>query len=299
MGVYDKNFYNESSAANLGWEPKWFGAETFNDDLLTKVKEFQEKSDLEVDGLVGPITFRRIYTEIEAKLELVQQMTMTPENHILCNNKTVPLPWDKFVGLRDPNSLALPPSSYRQWTHEPRQPTLIVTHWDAALSAKSCHKILQRRKLSTHFAIDNDGTIYQMVDTNNVAWHASGANDHSIGIDFSNAYYTKYQKVYRKRGLGNRPLLTSKVHGRNLGEHLGYYPQQLEAYKALVKTLCDHYEIPLECPTTKKGALVTGVHSATAKGKFQGVVCHYHLSARKIDCAGLELDVLLEQIKTN
>ena len=30
----DKIFYNEGSAAKLGWTPDWFGCDDFDDDLL-------------------------------------------------------------------------------------------------------------------------------------------------------------------------------------------------------------------------------------------------------------------------
>ncbi len=30
----DKVFYNEGSAAKLGWNPSWFGADDFDDDLV-------------------------------------------------------------------------------------------------------------------------------------------------------------------------------------------------------------------------------------------------------------------------
>ena len=30
----DKNFYNESSAAKLGWDPSWFDCDEFDEDLV-------------------------------------------------------------------------------------------------------------------------------------------------------------------------------------------------------------------------------------------------------------------------
>jgi hypothetical protein len=304
MAVRDKDFYNEASAQKLGWVPQWFGAKEFGDELITKVKEFQNEHGLSSDGLVGPITFRRVYTELEARQELLNSMREGKEEefsspHILCAGRPVPIEWEKVITMRDEKSLALPRSCYEGSMNFERKPTLIVTHWDAALSASSCKKILERRGLSSHFVIDNDGTIFQMVDTNDAAWHAGSVNGISIGIDFSNAFYTKYQKVYRKRGFGNRPLLDSRVHGGTVGEHLGYYEVQLDAYKALLKALCDQYDIPLECPVDKDDELVTAVYKEAKAGKFKGVVCHYHLSRKKIDCAGLELKGLLDDIKTN
>ncbi len=116
---------------------------------------------------------------------------------------------------------------------------MIVTHWDATTSAEKCKRVLQARKISTHFCIDNDGVIHQYVDTNNIAYHAGRVNKYSIGIDFSNAYYTKYNKWYEKNGFGERPILKdSRVHGIRLKPHLGYYKVQIEAYKKLVKVFC-------------------------------------------------------------
>ena len=59
----DKDFYNESSSAKLGWEPEWFGCAEFDDDLVEAIKKFQKKNRLGADGLCGPGTFRVIYNE--------------------------------------------------------------------------------------------------------------------------------------------------------------------------------------------------------------------------------------------
>lgn len=38
-------------------------------------------------------------------------------------------------------------------------------------------------RVSAHFVVDRDGTIYQLLDVSDVAWHASQANAHSFGIE--------------------------------------------------------------------------------------------------------------------
>ena len=91
-------------------------------------------------------------------------------------------------------------------------------------------------------------------------------------------------------------MTESQVHGTTLDAHLGYYPVQVEAYKALVKSLSDHYDIPLECPM-ESGELITTVHEPSAAAEFKGVVSHYHLTKRKIDCAGLPLDEILGDLR--
>jgi len=281
--------YNKRSIKKYGWDLSWFGASN-HEDALVSIREFQERNDLEPDGMVGPMTFRRIFTERESE-EVVAE-----KKYIVCNGESVEIDWEKVVNLEDENALVLSQKCYRQSSSE-RKPAMIVTHWDAALSAKSCHKILEKRGLSSHFVIDNDGTIFQMVDTNNTAWHAKGVNDVSIGIDFSNAYYTKYQKWYMRKGFGRRPLLeNSYTNGYKHKPHLGYYPAQLEAYKELLKTLCGHYSIPVECPRDAKGKYLTKEYDPAIKKTYKGIVCHFNLTKKKIDCAGLELDKIVDEI---
>lgn len=62
-----------------------------------------------------------------------------------------------------------------------------VIHYDAAGSSRQCFKILHDlRGLSVHFLLDTDGTIYQTLDLKERAWHATIANDRSIGIEIAN-----------------------------------------------------------------------------------------------------------------
>ena len=50
----DKVFYNEGSAAKLGWEPDWFGAKEFDEELVKKITQFQKSIGVKADGLCGP-----------------------------------------------------------------------------------------------------------------------------------------------------------------------------------------------------------------------------------------------------
>ena len=292
MDIQGKIDYNKKSASKHGWAPNWFGAEGYDEDLVERIAEFQKDHGLDADGLCGPMTYARVLTGREANADT---------DHIICNGEEVKLDWDKTISLFHADHKRLPGNCY-DFRLDVRQPTMIVTHWDAALSADSCYRILKKRGISSHFVIDNDGTIYQMVDTKHVCWHAGirSVNKASIGIDFSNAYYTKYQDWYTRRGFGERPILEGvKTHGRSMDPFLGYYPVQLEAYKALLKGLNEHYGIKLECPLDENGELLTTVDDTAAAGDFEGVVCHYHLTRRKIDTAGLELDKILEDIRNH
>jgi len=297
MVVKDKIFYNKASASKLGWEPSWFGAKEFDEKLVTNIRKFQKEHGLSADGLCGPTTFRRANTDYEAGLE--KEFENLEGNHLICEGELVPIDWDKVVNLRDEDNLALP-KGFREYKKSKRNVKMIVTHFDVCLSAKSCARVLEKKGISSHFVIDNDGTIYQMVDTQHEGWHAGNrkVNKASIGIDISNAVYTKYQKWYRRKNFGPRPLLEKvKVHGSYIKECLGFYPVQLEAYKALVKTLCSHYNIPIQMPMGDDGNVLLAEHKETKDGKFSGIVNHFHVSRNKWDAANLDWDEMLSDLR--
>jgi hypothetical protein len=159
---------------------------------------------------------------------------------------------------------------------------------------------LKKRGISVHFCIDNDGTIYQLLDTQHAAWQAGGRNwnHRSIGVEISNAYYTKYQSWYEKNGYGPRPVRDDvRVHGRRLEEHLDFYPVQIEALKALWKAIHNAHDIPLQCPTDNNGQTLNAVHPGSESGNFEGFISHYHLTRRKIDCGGLDIQSLLTELE--
>jgi len=274
--------YNKRSSKKYGWHPSWFGdhLDDFNNYLIDNIKYFQMLHNLDVDGKVGPMTFRRLLAERDLQ---------DSANHIVVDGMCVDINWDVKIDL-------MPNNCYKTWRNK-RNPNMIVTHWDATTSAEKCKRVLQARKISTHFCIDNDGIIYQYVDTNNIAWHAGGVNKYSIGIDFSNAYYLKYNDYYVKKGFNKRPICKdSMVHGIKLKPHLGYYPVQIEAYKELLRVLCQHYGIPIQTPMINDQVVDAHVVKEAVKGKYNGIICHYHVSRNKIDCAGLDLKSIVSQL---
>ena len=168
------------------------------------------------------------------------------------------------------------------------------------LSSESCARVLNKRGISVHFCIDNDGTIYQLLDTQHRAWHAGdrSVNDSSIGVEISNAYYLKYQSWYKANGFGERPVVTdAKVHGRTLEPHLGFYPVQIQALQALMEAVSIANDIPLQTPLNPDGTFSTVYERRVADSLFQGFVSHYHITERKIDCAGLDINQIIQKIK--
>jgi len=238
---------------------------------------------------------RRIETEKEA--EKILSNPKKEENFIICNDKQIPIEWDSVVTFKNVGGLSLPKNCYRQAKNE-RIPQMFVVHWDVCLSSESCFNVLKKKGVSVHFCIDNDGTIYQLMDCNDIGWHAGNrnVNNNSVGVEISNAYYPKYQNIYRKKGFGPRPILHDvQVHGKNLDPFLGFYSVQEQALQALIKVLHKVYDIPLTTPMDGENILKS-VDINVQRGIFKGVVNHYHVTTRKIDCAGLELDKILKNI---
>ena len=295
-----KIFYNEASATKLGWTPEWFGAYDFDDNLLKKIRAFQREHGLTADGMCGPTTFRRIWAVRESELEEYehQEVRKGSSNHIIYNNEYYPIKWDKVVLPFNAGGLKLT-KGYKKVTKQ-RKPKMFVSHWDVCLSSKSCWKVLNRRGLSVHFAIDNDGTIFQFLDMNHIAYHAGGKfNSPSVGVEISNAYYPKHNPWYKRHGFGERPLVkNAHVHGRSMKPFMDFYPAQVGALKALMKAVHEAMPwIPLECPLDENGETSYTVDKDASRNRFSGFVSHYHLTKRKIDCANLDLKSLLEDIK--
>tara|TARA_R110002110_G_scaffold80703_2_gene210026 strand:- start:71 stop:952 length:882 start_codon:yes stop_codon:yes gene_type:complete len=287
--------YNLNSSRRYGWKPNWFGADDFDENLVKKIMEFQQSLGITADGLCGPSTYRRIFTDREANIDDYEP---TGE-HIVYNGEFFPIEWDKVVTWDEPGGLRMNKGTYTDYSgKEPRAVTQFVNHWDVCLSSKSCASVLNKRKVSAHFCIDNDGTIYQLLDMQHKAWHAGNSivNTKSVGVEISNAFYPKYQDWYTSR-FGPRPVITDAVvHGRTLETHLGFYPVQLEAAKALWKAVSKACKVPLVAPMTSEG-LDTGVNYDVYKGRFSGFFNHYNVTSNKIDCAGLDLANMLEEIK--
>lgn len=306
MSQARKIAYNHVTSASWGWSPSWFmpWASTvegwtpyldFDDGLIEAVKAFQREFGLDDDGLVGSMTFRRIWTFREANIEKINP---TPGmgyegGGILYNSQYYPIHWTKVVHWGEPGGYKLPNGCYTSMANanEPRKVHMGVTHWDVCLSSESCFNVLSKRGVSVHFGIDNDGTIYQWLDMDHIAWHASNrkVNEVSVGVEISNAFYPKYQKWYVDHGFGERPIVEgAKVHGGTLEPHLGFYPVQLKALRALWHAVSEIFSIPLDSPEHE------GVIPDVANGHYRGFVHHYHVTRKKIDCAGVNLRSVLE-----
>lgn len=295
----DKIIYNQKSSKQLGWTPKWFGADVFDIKLIENIQAFQRGLELTPDGLVGPTTYRRIEADLLVRESYVPKKRNKRSGHkgIVYNGNKFDINWDKIILWNERGGFGCKPSTYYDWSDKPaRKPIQFINHWDATLSSERCARIIAKRELSMHFLIDNDGTIYQMLDIQHPAFQAGSKfwNTNSIGVEISNAYYTRYQSWYVKNGFGERPLVKdSELNGRSLGQHLGFYPVQLAALAALWASVADATGIELTTCDTK------GYCEPCAKGEHNGFINHYNLTRNKIDCASLKMHSVLALAKQN
>jgi len=295
----EKIAYNRNQAKAFGWDPTWFGCDEFDGKLLDAIALFQAQEGLSPDGMCGPATYRRVRTRRESEQEYEETRTQSSSfknQTIYYNGKPCAIHWDKVRLWTDPGGLALtkgysdgPPVG----SAKGRQTQFFVTHWDVCLNSKSCAKVLDQRGISVQFCIDNDGTIYQLLDAVHACWQAGSRlwNSRSIGVEVSDAYYPKYQRWYQRNKFGPRPIWEgARVHGRELDPFLGFYFIQEDALAALWEAVSRMCDIPLALPET-----TNGVDPECERGDFQGFCNHYHLTQKKIDCAGLDNQKILQK----
>jgi len=297
MSLEKQIAYNQRKSEKYGWTPEWFGCTSFDAELISAIKDFQAKNGLNADGYCGSSTFRRLWTEREQEIEYHQlDIQDGVEKYIIYNNVKTRIFWDKVVLWNQERGQEASQGKYSSYAGEPpRKPRFFVTHWDVCLSSSSCYRVLEQRGISIHFGIDNDGTIFQWLDCQHAAWHAGGKawNHHSLGVEVSNAYDLKWQAWYRKHGFGDRPVIEgAKCHGRTLSAFTGFYDVQLEALAALWEAVSWACDIPLQLPETDNA-----VDPKCEDGFFKGFCNHYHLTKRKIDCAGLDNEAVLSRAR--
>jgi hypothetical protein len=223
------------------------------------------------------------------------QKTQVQTKYICAGTQRIPIEWNKFTELTDEHNLAAS-KEYVHWTTI-RKPSIFVVHWSDTLTAKSCYDVLEKRGLSVHFIIDNDGQIYQSVNTNESAYHAGEVNKFSIGVEVSCATELKYQQYYKSKCGLERPIWDSIVHGKRC-KVLGFYPVQIEALEVLLKSVCTFYNIPFQVPTDQKGNLIKTVYSDILTQKFSGICGHYNLTVQKEDPSGLDFLSLVKKLNS-
>jgi N-acetylmuramoyl-L-alanine amidase len=188
-----------------------------------------------------------------------------------------------------------------------------VLHYDVCGVSQTCYRVLLERKLSVHFLLDVDGTLYQTMDLSERAWHATKSNGRSIGVEIANLgayppgkgqilanwytedadgpYLTPPARLgdggVRTEGFVARPVRWQKVVGQVQGETLEQYDFTLEQYAALEKLAAGlarvFPQIAPEAPRGEDGAVANAVLEEEAWREFKGILGHYHVQKNKTD----------------
>lgn len=97
-------------------------------------------------------------------------MLQKPQNNALERSPSLPINYDYDGSL--PSRARIEP------------PSVIILHHTDTDTAAITRRVLKNRKLSTHFEVEKDGTIYRYLDPRTqTAFHAGSRNSQSIGID--------------------------------------------------------------------------------------------------------------------
>jgi len=204
-----------------------------------------------------------------------------------------------------------------------------VIHYDGHGLSKLCFPVLQQRQLSVHFLLDLDGTIYQTVDLQERALHATTSNDRAIGIEIANvgAFPVGDPQIldrwYRKDATGQTriqipkelgdprlqarpfsasPVRSEVVRGSIQGEEWAQYDFTAEQYEALIKltaALCRLFpQIKNDYPRDDHGALRSTKLPDDQLAQFKGILGHYHIQTNKNDPGpAFQWDKLIEGVR--
>ncbi|MEM7306452.1 MAG: peptidoglycan recognition family protein [Planctomycetota bacterium] len=190
----------------------------------------------------------------------------------------------------------------------------LVLHYDVCGVSRRCFRVLQDlRKLSVHFLLDIDGTIYQTLDLADQAWHATKANPRSVGVEIASigayppeaddpldAWYARDAAGLRIRipaelgdggvrtaGFVGRPARAEFVEGDLQGQYLrqaDFTPEQYEALIQLTAGLCRAFpRLAPDAPRGAEGRVKDGVLTDAEFDAFGGVLGHYHVQENKVD----------------
>lgn len=189
-----------------------------------------------------------------------------------------------------------------------------VLHYDACGLSKICFNALHARALNVHFMLDVDGTVYQTLDLQERALHATTSNDRSIGIEMANigayapAETRPLDEWYRRDALGQtflqvpariaspgirtpnftgQPARPMPVRGALQGRELVQYdftPEQYAALAKLTAALCRVFpKIVCDYPHDSAGRLIVHKLPDDELAKYRGIIGHYHIQENKTD----------------
>lgn len=180
-------------------------------------------------------------------------------------------------------------------------------HWSVTYRASHMFGGLNARGLSCNFMIDDDindkgyATIYQCLPIMYAGWsQGTGLNDLGPGVEISympqawekDMYTTLAQNKWK---VPKHDTTIAPVHGTKLKVHLPTKAQ----IASLLQLMWGYVElfphVPAKFPRNPQGFHTTT--KLAEPNKYVGFVSHYHLSRNKTDTAGLDYEMIENQIQ--
>ena len=274
--------YNERASRRL-WKHRdlpnpWVNLTPGSEAFFEATKAFQKLDGLTCDGMLGPKTLAGIKSTMEGGAVPYKPPTKRP------------------VPASDESpSIAIDCETYKATKTKSRrkQPEVIVLHDSVTRSAKSCFSVLEKRGLSTHYMIDEDGTIYQCADpSTRTTAHASAWNSRSIGIDMINLLSPRPLKKNSSTDDKRRKRMTTRSWSASKdGRVIDYTKEQKASLSLLISHLCDAYGIKRTAP---KELTSYGKKLELNANKYLGIVAHGQASSKRWDGL-LAVEILHEE----
>lgn len=285
--------FNDRAAHRIGWVGQFrdedvalftgLGSPPSSAEFYKAVVELQEwlRSSgypIEIDGFLGYETWHAYLTHTQPIFSGASAL-----DHFVHGDRKYRIPENRAfdaITYYHPGGLDLRNSGYKKTTfmNNSRKIDYIILHW-GGYDAEHCSRVLRNRNLSSHFGVQRD-VVYQWLDTQHIAYHATGANENSLGIDICRSPLRSMQHRYAHEV--PRPRMLKNTTGRGLEEYLELDAYSVATTRSLVKILCERFEVPFVCPRKPNGDYN---HSYIPKSEWRGVLGHHHVSATKWDIA--------------
>ena len=142
------------------------------------------------------------------------------------------------TGISDQGYLFAPSPNYTPANRSTGDIFGVVLHttegWNGGIPAL----VKEGRGASAHYGIERDGTIIQMVNEKDIAWHGgSTANNWTIGIEV--AGFTKRPETFSNAG-------KIQIGSGNFYDDIGFSQVQIESLAKLVAEITERYDIPVD-----------------------------------------------------
>lgn len=186
------------------------------------IKSIQKAEGLKVDGIVGEKTYK-----VLKELDVEEHFKINPPsalNYVFTN---------KPIATEDNILLESISNGKGIEIRQVKLPiNIVVLHYDAAMTSKTCSKILAKRNLGVDLVLDRDGKFYRAANSDYYYfYHAGQVNEHTIGIEISNPIELKYkdelEKIYN-----DVPIWREQFpHQYKITEYIGYSDAQINSLR--------------------------------------------------------------------